>query len=403
MRYISSLEKVTGLSPSQRRIVVLGSTGSIGRTTLSFIGRYPEDFKVIALAGGENISLLAAQAVRFRPPYLVVKTQELALQLRDLLPLDYSPHILSGPDGYSSVASLPEGDIVVSALVGAAGLRPTIEALRQGKIVALANKESLVLAGGFIRRICAEYGGEILPVDSEHNAIFQVLKGQQWEDVRSIILTASGGPFLGKDRDFLKKVTVEMALEHPNWSMGPKITIDSATLMNKGLEVIEAHHLFGAPLEDIEVVIHPESIIHSLVEMVDGSLLAQMGEPDMVVPVGYCLSYPHRKDTGVKRLHITSLKRLSFYPPDLETFPMLRLALEAISQGEDYPVVLNAANEVAVGAFLAGKISFLDIVHVNEEVLSNHKGCIISSLGDILELDIKSRCVAEKVVRSLGI
>ncbi len=400
MKYISSLNKIKNLPLKGRKLAILGSTGSIGTTTLSFVSLHKEIFEIVALAGGENISRLASQAIKFRPPYLAVKREELALELREMLPSDYSPTILSGPKGYRELASLEEADIIISAQVGAAGLSPTIEALSCGKIVALANKESLVLAGGLIRKICKERGGEILPVDSEHNAIFQVIKGQFRDDVSKLILTASGGPFLGKDKEFLKSVTVEMALDHPNWTMGPKITVDSATLMNKGLEIIEAHHLFGMDLDKIEVVIHPESIIHSMVEMIDGSILAQMGEPNMMVPIGYCLSYPYRKNTNSKGINFFSLSKLSFYPPDIKTFPMLSLAVEAIKLGEDYPVVLNASNEVAVAAFLAGKISFLEIVKLNREVLNRHKGTILSSLEDILELDIMARAMAEELLRT---
>ncbi len=402
MKYISSLNTIENLPLEGRKLVILGSTGSIGRTTLSFVSLHRELFEIVGLAGGENISRLALQAIKFRPPYLAVKREDLAVELKGMLPNDYSPKILSGPRGYRELACLDEADIIISAQVGAAGLSPTIEALLAGKVVALANKESLVLAGGLIKKICKERGGEILPVDSEHNAIFQVIRGQFKEEVDKLILTASGGPFLGKDRKFLKTVTVEMALNHPNWAMGPKISIDSATLMNKGLEVIEAYHLFGMELNKIKVIIHPESIIHSMVEMIDGSILAQMGEPHMVVPIGYCLSYPWRKTTNVKRVDFFSLSKLSFYAPDLETFPMLSLAMEAIRMGEDYPVVLNAANEVAVAAFLAGKISFLEITEINKEVLNQHRGTVLSSLEDILELDIMARAMAENVLRNFG-
>ena len=359
--YISPLPDTRWQNTWPRRLSILGSTGSIGRSAVEIVRMEPEKFLVTALAGAMNIALLAEQALEFHPPFLAVQSQEGAAALRARLPQGYTPEILVGQEGYETLASLPQADIVLSAQVGAAGLRATVAAAEAGKVIALANKESLVLAGTRLRALCAATGAVILPVDSEHNALFQCLAGNDPKAVERVILTASGGPFRGATRNQLAHATVEAALAHPNWSMGAKITIDSATMMNKGLEIIEAHHLYGLPLERIDVLVHKESIVHSLVEYRDGSQLAQLGSPDMRVPIAHCLGWPQRLNTGVKRLDLAACGTLTFTAPDEDAFPALGLAKRALREGKGCPVVLNAANEEAVAAFLAERIGYLDI------------------------------------------
>jgi 1-deoxy-D-xylulose-5-phosphate reductoisomerase len=391
LTYISKLPSVIDLPESGRQIVVLGSTGSIGQNVLRIAHSHPDALHIIGLAGGENIGLLARQAATFRPPILAVKLPDLVPELQALLPADYKPEIVSGPKGYEGMASMAEADIVVSAQVGAAGLAPTLAAVNQGKVIALANKESLVLAGPLLRAHCSRSGSAILPVDSEHNALFQALIGHSAQEVKSLILTASGGPFRQADKAFLDQVTPEQALKHPNWSMGAKISVDSATMMNKGLEVIEAHYLFGLPLTQIEVLVHPESIVHSMVEYHDGSVLTHMGIPDMRIPIAFCLSYPQRLNLGLQPLDLARLKTLSFYSPDEKLFPALALAKSALQAGPSYPVVLNAANEVAVELFLEKRIAFLNIPTLAEEALAWHEGIVPSCLEDIYDLDAQTR------------
>jgi 1-deoxy-D-xylulose-5-phosphate reductoisomerase len=309
----------------------------------------------------------------------------------DLLPCDYKPEILIGPEGYVSLAKLDEVDTVLSSIVGAAGFRPTLAAAKAGKMIGLANKESLVLGGHIIRQACHESGATILPVDSEHNALFQGLMGHSASDnnkeLKRLILTASGGPFRGKDKTFLETVTREQALNHPNWDMGAKISIDSATLMNKGLELIEACHLYGVAASDVDVVVHPQSIIHSLVEYVDGSQLAHLGTPDMQIPIAHCLCFPNRVEVDVPQLDLAKAGSLTFEEPDLEAFPCLRLAQEAYAAGPSHPIVLNAVNEIAVAAFLEEKIKFLDIPAMIESALEHHKTVDVSSPEAVLALD----------------
>ena len=394
MRYISSLPEAF---PAPRSIAIMGSTGSIGTNTLHVISAHPDLFTVTALAGGRNMALLAQQAATWRPPYLAAQDDDARRELLRLLPPGYAPHIFTGPQGYATLAGLDAVDFVLSAQVGAAGLAATHAAAAAGKIIALANKESLVLAGGLIRDLCAKTGAAVLPVDSEHNAIFQCLAGQDTDSVRRIILTASGGPFRGKDAAFLSTVTPDMALKHPNWSMGAKITIDSATMMNKGLEVIEAHHLYGLPLAQIEVLVHPQSIVHSLVEYTDGSQLAQMGPPDMRLAISHCLSWPRRITTNVPALDLTQCRALTFEKPDLSLFRCLELAKEAQRCGKGLPIVLNAANEIAVDAFLQGRLSFMGIAATVEQAMERHAaghGFDASgpaTLEDILLLDEETR------------
>jgi 1-deoxy-D-xylulose-5-phosphate reductoisomerase len=398
LSYISSLDPAVSLSNNPRRIAVLGSTGSIGCNVLKVAAENPGRFEIVGLCGGGNIELLAEQAAAWRPPVLVVKDFGRIPQLQERLPADYSPEIMAGTTGYVSLATLPDADMVVSAQVGAVGLEPTLAAIRQGKVVALANKESLVLAGPLLRQACAESGGCILPVDSEHNAIFQALHGHDWAEVQSLVLTASGGPFWNLDQQALANVTVEQAVNHPNWSMGAKISIDSATLMNKGLEVIEACHLFGVGSREIEVVVHPESIVHSLVAYHDGSWLAHLGVPDMRVPIAYCLSFPKRLSLDLAPLDLVKLGNLRFSEPDESMFPCLQLARQAFEAGDSHPIALNAANEVSVAMFLDRRIGFADIPKLNEAALQALEPCAIQCLDDVLEVDAKARACVEQEV-----
>ena len=401
LSYISSLSPAYSLPADRpRRIVVLGSTGSIGRNVLKVIAAHPEEFEVLGLAGGGNASMLAEQAQTWRPPVLAVKDAECALDLQGRLPAGYSPEVLIGTAGYVQMAALQEADLVVSAQVGAVGLQPTLAALEQGKVVPLANKESLVLAGPLLRRTCSQSGGCILPVDSEHNALFQALHGHDWAEVQSLVLTASGGPFWSFEREDLASVTVEQAVNHPNWSMGAKISIDSATLMNKGLEVIEACHLFGLGSEDVEVLVHPESIVHALVAYQDGSWLAHLGVPDMRVPIAYCLSFPKRLDLSLEPLNLVKLGGLHFREPDEDMFPCLKLARQAYEAGPSHPIALNAANEVSVASFLERRIGFADIPRLNETALQELQPCAIDCLEDVLDVDARARnCVEKEIAR----
>ena len=327
------------------------------------------------------MELLAEQAARFRPPWIGVLDGAAADELRGYA-LGYSPRIVAGPDGYAQLAGLPEASTVLSAQAGAAGLRATLEAARTGKVICLANKESLVLAGDGIRHLCARAGAVILPVDSEHNAIFQALAGRKADDLRRVLLTASGGPFRGLRREALAAVTPEQALRHPNWSMGAKISIDSATLMNKGLEVIEACRLYGLPPERVEVVLPPQSLVHALAEFADGSLMAHLGTPDMRMAIGYCLAWPRCLDMGVAPLDLLKSGPLTFEAPDEEAFPCLPLARRALRHGGGMPAALNAANEVAVELFLAGRIGFLDIPDLIRDALDGYESSGAPDLPD---------------------
>jgi len=388
MQYISPL---TADAPWPKPLVLLGSTGSIGVSALKVVAQHPERFKVLALAGAKNAARLAEQAAAWRPPLLAVLDQATAAQLKDLLPAGYAPEILVGAQAYVTLATLPEAHTVLAAQVGAAGLVPALAAARAGKTIALANKEALVLAGHLFRQACHETGAAILPVDSEHNALFQGLAGRRGAAVRRLVLTASGGPFRGKTAEDLKAVTREQALNHPNWSMGAKISIDSATLMNKGLEVIEAYHLFGLPAEQIDVVVHPQSIVHSLVEYEDRSLLAQLGPPDMQIAIAYALGWPGRLPLNLEPLDLVRAGHLTFEAPALDIFPCLAFAFQALAAGPSHPVVLNAANEVAVELFLAGAIGFADIPALVGRALDAHTGADAASLEAILAVDRETR------------
>ena len=373
MRYISPLPR-TAPAPSPARVAVMGSTGSIGRNTLRVMEEWKERFSPVALAAGKNIRLLARQAAAWRPPFLAILDKDGpsgVSELKKLLPGGYHPEILAGSDGYSALASLPEADIIVSAQSGAAGLGATVSAVASGKTVCLANKESLVMAGGLIRSACQKTGACILPVDSEHWAIFQCIAGRSGADLSRLIITASGGPFRTLPPEKLDAVRPEDALNHPNWSMGQKITVDSASLMNKGLEVIEACHLYQASLDEVEVLVHPQSLVHSFVELTDGSLLAQMAVADMRIPIAGALFWPAvpgRERTGTSRLDLAACAALTFEKPRRSDFPCLDLACQAFSG--NLTIALNSANEVAVKRFLNKEISFTDIPRIVESVLS---------------------------------
>lgn len=369
-----------------KQIAILGSTGSIGVSTLEIVAAHPDKFRVTALSAAKNLELCARQVRQFRPKLVALADTADIPRLRELLH-GQEVEIAGGVEGLCAVATADGVQMVVAAIVGAAGLVPTAAAIRAGKDVALANKETLVTAGHLFMELVARHQVKLYPVDSEHSAIFQSIEGHRNQDITKIILTASGGPFRQTPLEQLKNVTVQDALNHPNWSMGRKITIDSATMMNKGLEVIEARWLFDAPPEKISVNIHPQSIIHSMVEYIDGCVIAQLGMPDMKAPIAYALSYPERVSTGVKPLDLTELSGLSFFKPDFERFPCLGLAYRALGEGESMPAVMNAANEVAVDAFLEGRISFLQIPHLIEQTMDRHQACNLVCIEDVLAAD----------------
>ena len=372
----------------ERKIGILGSTGSIGTQTLEIVRNNP-DFKVIALAAGSNVDLMEKQAREFQPELCVMWTEEAAKELRLRLS-DTSVTVLAGMDGLLTLAVMPEMQILVTAIVGMIGLRPTIAAIKAGKIIALANKETLVTAGHIIIPLAAKMEVPILPVDSEHSAIFQSMCGQSRKKVSKILLTASGGPFRGKKRQELLDITVEDALKHPNWSMGRKITIDSATLVNKGLEVIEAKWLFGVEPENIQVVVHPQSVIHSMVEYVDGAVIAQLGVPDMKLPIQYALTYPDRRPMEGKKLDFYELSSMTFEKPDTDTFRGLSMAYDAIAAGGSMPTVFNAANEKAVSLFLNREIKFLEIYDLIQGAMNNHKVKENPTVEEILEAEAEA-------------
>lgn len=372
----------------ERKIGILGSTGSIGTQTLEIVRNNP-DFKVIALAAGSNVDLMEKQVREFHPELCVMWTEEAAKELRLRLS-DTSVKVLAGMDGLLALAVMPEMQILVTAIVGMIGLRPTIAAIEAGKIIALANKETLVTAGHIIMPLAAKMEVPILPVDSEHSAIFQSMCGQSRKKVSKILLTASGGPFRGKKRQELLDITVEDALKHPNWSMGRKITIDSATLVNKGLEVIEAKWLFEVEPENIQVVVHPQSVIHSMVEYVDGAVIAQLGVPDMKLPIQYALTYPDRRPMEGKKLDFYELSSMTFEKPDTDTFRGLSMAYDAIAAGGSMPTVFNAANEKAVSLFLNREIKFLEIYDLIQGAMNNHKVKENPTVEEILEAEAEA-------------
>ncbi len=385
------------MPPEKKVISILGSTGSIGTSVMDIIRRSEGNFSVSALAAGRNLELLAEQIREFSPGIVAVMTEQLADKLTSMLgpPL---PEIVFGKEGYKKVATMDDTDLVVSSMVGAAGLIPTVAALEAGKHVALANKESLVTAGPLVTRLARGKKLSLLPIDSEHSAIFQCLQGSSHSEMKRILLTASGGPFKDRDPEELKDITPEQAVAHPNWSMGAKISVDSATLMNKGLEVIEAMWLFDCTVDDITVLIHPQSIVHSMVEFVDGSVIAQMGIPDMRVPISYALSYPNRMELDLPSLDLFTTGPLTFEPPNLDRFPCLRYAFEAARRGGTATTALNAANEIAVDAFLDGRIGFTTIPKVVGEVLKEFPVGEINVLDDVIRADALARVQAEGVI-----
>ena len=374
---------------ARKNIAILGSTGSIGRNSLEVISSFPDRFRVTYLTANSNIDLLIEQAERFHPVGIVMLDESRAGEAKRRLkqPME----VLSGERGLEEIVTRDDVDVVISSLVGFAGLKPTITAIRHRKRIALANKEALVVAGALITSLVREHGVDLLPVDSEHSAILQCLTGENRDLVAKLILTASGGPFLNVPQHLFAAITVEEALKHPNWSMGNKITIDSSTLMNKGLEVIEAHWLFGLAAERIQVVIHPQSVIHSMVEFVDGSVKAQLGLPDMKLPIQYALSYPDRWPMNGGRLDLPALRSMTFFEPDRAKFRCLSLAYDALSLGGTAPTVLNAANEVAVAAFLGKRISFEKIPILIERALNGNAIRSNPELDEILEVDSKTR------------
>lgn len=381
----------------KKKISILGSTGSIGVNALNVVTQFPERFELIGLAAQRNITLLEEQIHQFHPKVVSVADENLGNKLKKRC-ADITIEVLTGENGAVQVATHPDVEMVLSSIVGFAGLIPTYQAVLANKHIALANKETLVVAGALIMPEVEKRSLTLLPVDSEHNAIFQSLQGHRREDFRKILLTASGGPFRNHTKGQLETVTLQDALKHPNWNMGRKITIDSATLMNKGLEVIEAHWLFGVAFEDIQVVVHPQSVIHSMVEYLDGSIIAELGVPDMRIPIAYALAYPEQFELNVPRLDLTKLGSLTFEEPDFEKFPCLRYAYEAGKVGGTAPAVLNAANEIAVDAFLHEKISFLDISRIIHRVMETYETKPLISLDDAIEADRWAREKARTLV-----
>jgi len=384
-----------------KKITILGSTGSIGVSTLDVIEKNPNKFKVVALSAGRNVRLLARQILHFSPHIAAVQTKHDAVRLKKILGPGKKVKILYDETGIEEIAAYPPSEIVVSAISGAAGLKPTLAAIDAGKDIALANKETMVVAGSLVTKKAQKIGVKILPVDSEHSAIFQCLAGQKSKNIKRVILTASGGPFYKYTREELKNVNPQQALKHPRWKMGRKITIDSASMMNKGLEVIEAKWLFDLDIDLIDVLIHPQSVVHSMVELTDGSVLAQLGIADMRIPIAYALTYPDRLKNDLPILNLAKTGPLAFHQPDLKKFRCLGLAYEAGRSGGTAPVALNAANEVAVAAFLENKICFNDLPKVIEKVLNKHQVQKNPSLEDVLTVDAEARMQAQCVIKKL--
>ena len=382
-----------------KRITILGSTGSIGTQTLDVVRKNKDKFQVVAISANSSIDLLLEQIMEFSPKYVAVYNKESALKLKEMIPENINIEVVSGMDGLVKICQLEEVNVVLTAVVGMIGLVPTMAAIKAKKTIALANKETLVTAGELVMSEAKKNNVEILPVDSEHSAIFQCLNGERKQDIEKIILTASGGPFRGKKREELVNVTKNEALKHPNWDMGRKISIDSSTLMNKGLEVIEAKWLFDVDVEDIEVVVHPQSIIHSMVSFRDSSVISQMGCPDMRLPIEYALTYPERLKTDFERLDLAKVATLTFEKPDMETFPCLALAFKVLKLGGTYPAALNSANEFLVNEFLNDKIGFYDIPYYIEKTLDCHKNRVNPTLEDILEVDKETRAFLANLLK----
>jgi 1-deoxy-D-xylulose-5-phosphate reductoisomerase len=383
----------------RKRVAILGSTGSIGTQTLEVIRSHPDKFEVEVLTAQNNADLLIQQALEFKPNCVVIANESLYPKVKNAL-MTFDIKVYAGEKALSQVVEMDTIDVVLTALVGYSGLIPTMHAISAGKQIALANKETLVVAGEMITQLAREKGVNIYPVDSEHSAIFQCLVGEFHNPIEKIILTASGGPFRGKNRDYLQHVTKEQALKHPNWDMGAKITIDSASLMNKGLEVIEAKWLFGVKKEQIEVVVHPQSIIHSLIQFEDGSIKAQLGLPDMRIPIQFALSYPDRLKADFPRFDFSKYPNLTFEPPDIETFRNLKLSFEALERGGNMACILNAANEIAVAAFLRDEIGFLEMSDLIEETMGRAEFVLHPSLEDYIETDNMSRKITQELIKS---
>lgn len=383
-----------------KTVSILGATGSIGQSTLDLVAAAPDRFEISALTAANNVQQLAADARRFGARLAVIADESLLPDLKAEL-AGSDVRCGAGPHGLAEAAA-GDADLVMAAIVGCAGLEPVMAAVEAGKTVALANKEALVTAGDLMIQASRRSGATLLPVDSEHNAIFQCLAGQDCEQVARLILTASGGPFRSFSLDQMARVTPEQAVAHPNWSMGAKISVDSATMMNKGLELIEAHHLFGLPSERIDIFVHPQSVVHSLVEYEDGSVLAQLGPSDMRVPIAHTLAWPERMPTNVEKLDLLKVSTLTFEEPDEERFPALRLARRALEQGGAAPIVLNAANEVAVAAFLAGSIHFEDIAALVERALEQMAQPAPATIADVLEIDRSTRAAAQTSILELA-
>ncbi|MDD2498704.1 MAG: 1-deoxy-D-xylulose-5-phosphate reductoisomerase [Desulfitobacteriaceae bacterium] len=377
-----------------KRISLLGSTGSIGRQTTQVVDWFPDEFSLVALAAYGNTELLCEQAEKYRPEVVVIFDENKYRELKEKLHF-FQGEILTGIEGLCQAAAWESADIVVTAVSGVVGLLPTVKGIEAGKDIALANKETLVAGGHIVMELAEKHQVKILPVDSEHSAIFQCLE-QGKEGVEKILLTASGGPFRNFGREELKNVTPQMALKHPTWNMGPKVTVDSATMMNKGLEVMEAHWLFGVGYDNIKVVVHPQSIIHSMVQYQDGSILGHLGKTDMRIPIQYALTYPKRWKNNLERIDFAQLSNITFADPDVDRFPALRLAFQAGKAGGTYPTVLNAANEILVQQFLQGEIGFLDIPTVLENILAKHKQVLNPSLEEIMEADRWARSTVRK-------
>ncbi len=379
-----------------KKISLLGSTGSIGVNTLDVVARYPEKFKICALSAGSNVEIFASQIRKFKPKLAAIFDSSKVHALKALVG-DLDVEIVSGQAGTVAAAEFSEADLVVSGVVGSAGLLPAMAALKAGKTLALANKETLVIAGELVLKEAERNNTQIIPIDSEHSAIFQVLNGEKAKRIKKIILTASGGPFRTFTLKQMEKVTVKEALNHPNWSMGAKITIDSSTMMNKGLEYIEAKWLFGVDT-NVEVIVHAQSIIHSMIEFVDTSIMAQLGIPDMRVPIAYALTYHHRFVCELKSLDLASMDNLTFEAPDVERFPCLQLAMDATEMGQTMPAVLNAANEIAVQAFLDELIHYKDISEIIRMAMHNHRPVELKELQDVLDADLWAREEATKLI-----
>ncbi|MBR0314355.1 MAG: 1-deoxy-D-xylulose-5-phosphate reductoisomerase [Bacteroidales bacterium] len=383
----------------KRKIAILGSTGSIGTQALDVISHHPDLFQVEMLSAGSNAELLIAQARKFNPNAVVICNKDKYKEVKDALePLDIK--VFAGVESAGDLAGGNNVDIVLASMVGFSGLAPTISAMKKGKVIALANKETLVAAGSIISRLSRECGSPLIPVDSEHSAIFQSLQGERAQ-IEKLLLTASGGPFFNLPAEKFNDITVEQALNHPNWKMGSKVTIDSASMMNKGLEIMEAAWLFNIPVEKIEVVVHPQSIIHSMVQFTDGSIKAQLGYPDMRVPIQYALSYPNRIGLDTKRISFPELKQLTFFSPDLEKFPCLRIAYDSFKKGGNIPCAMNAANEVAVASFLRGEIKFTQIPLVIEKTLEKCNFVASPSVEDIFSTDRQSKERAQEVLTQI--